>query len=236
MLNPSLRGRFPYQFVIYASIQFVVLTIIAMFIYPGGTGSDPSLDSYDFFRNFFSSLGLTVAPDGEQNWAAAILFFIALSVAGLGLVIYFIAEPQFFRRTRLLGALSILGSLFGVFCGVCFIGVAFTPANLLAEAHGWFVINAFRTFLLAVLFYIPAILLHGSYPKRYAFVYLLFALLLAGYIWLLFNGPGFDSPQGEIVQATGQKIIVYASIIAMLIQGYGSLKLFESGKSFTESS
>lgn len=74
MRNINFRDRFPYQFVIFAAIQFVALTVIAMFIYPGGTGSDPSLESYDFFRNFFSSLGLTVAPDGEPNWVSAILF------------------------------------------------------------------------------------------------------------------------------------------------------------------
>jgi hypothetical protein len=53
--------------------------------------------------------------------------------------------------------------------------------------------------------------------------------MLAGYIWLMINGPGIDAPNGEIVQAAGQKIIVYASIICMGIQSYGSMRLSESG-------
>jgi uncharacterized membrane protein YqjE len=47
------------------------------------------------------------------------LFFIALSVAGLGLVVYFIVEPQFFWHKRSQRILSILGSIFGIISGVC---------------------------------------------------------------------------------------------------------------------
>lgn len=222
-------GKRPFQFTLIASLQFVLLTLIAMPFYPGGTHTNPTTSGYSFFRNFFSSLGLTVAPNGETNTIAAILFFIALSVAGLGLVVYFIVEPQFFWHKRSQRILSILGSIFGIISGVCFIGVAFTPANLLPAAHGWFVVNAFRSFLVVVVFYAIAVLLNRDYPNIYAGVYVLFAVMLAGYIWLMINGPGIDAPNGEIVQAAGQKIIVYASIICMGIQSYGSMRLSESG-------
>lgn len=218
-------GKRPFQFTAYSAVQFVVLTIIAMFFYPGGTITDHSTSGYSFFRNFFSSLGLTVAPNGEPNTIAAILFFIALSVAGLGLVVYFIAEPQFFWHSRSLRITSIVGSIVGVFTGICFMGVAFTPANLFRDAHSWFVLNAFRSFLVAAIVYAIAILLNKDYPNRYAGVYLLFAVLLAAYIWLMINGPGLDTVQGEMVQVTGQKIIVYASIICMLVQSVGSIRL-----------
>jgi len=218
-------GKRPFQFTIIAAIQFVLLTLIAMPLYAGGTGTDPSNTGYSFFRNFFSSLGLIVAPNGEPNTVSAILFFIALLFAGLSLVVYFIVEPQFFWHKRSLRILSILGSIVGVFTGLCFMGVAFTPADLFLDAHAWFVINAFRSFLVVVLFYTFAILLNRDYPNIYALVYIIFAVLLAAYIWLLFSGIGSDTPEGEMIQATGQKSIVYAAIICMLIQSYGSLKM-----------
>ena len=218
-------GKRPFQFTILAAILFVLLTLIAMPLYAGGTRTDPSNPGYSFFRNFFSSLGLILAPNGEPNTVSAVLFFFALSVAGLGLVVYFIVEPQFFWHRRSIRILSILGSIVGVFTGLCFMGVAFTPADLFLEAHKWFVINAFRSFLVVVLFYTLAIFLNRDYPNVYAVVYMVYAVMLAAYIWLLFSGIGFDTPEGEMIQAVGQKTIVYAAIICMLIQSYGSLKM-----------
>ena len=68
-------GKRPFQFTIFSAILFVVLTIVAMFLYAGGTGTDPDSAGYSFFHNFFSSLGLTIAPNGEPNRASAVLFF-----------------------------------------------------------------------------------------------------------------------------------------------------------------
>ena len=225
-MNRIIRmGERPFQFTALAAIQFVVVTIIAMPLYAGGTHNDPGASGYSFFRNFFSSLGLIEAPNGEPNTISAMLFFVALSVAGLGLVVYFIAEPQFFQSTMVQKVLSIIGSLIGIFTGICFIGVAFTPADVYPDAHAWFVINAFRSFLFVVIFYAAAIFLNRDYQNRYAWVNLLFTILLAAYIWLLFTGPRPDSPEGELIQATGQKLIVYASILCMLVQSYGSIRL-----------
>ena len=220
-------GKKPFQFTIISAAQFVVVTVIAMLFYAGGTHSDPSAASYSFFRNFFSSLGLTVSPNGESNTISAILFFLALSLAGAGLVVYFIFVLQFFWSSALMKTLSVIGSIFGVFSGLCFIGVAFTPADVFLEAHGWFVVNTFRSFLIAVVPFIIVILLNRNYPNIYAIVYIIYALCLLGYILLMMYGPGYGTPNGEVVQATGQKLIVYAAIIAMLIQSIGSIRMVE---------
>jgi hypothetical protein len=41
----------------------------------------------------------------------------------------------------------------------------------------------------------------------------------------LFGGPHIDTPEGVRIQATGQKIVVYAEIGCMFIQSYGALKV-----------
>jgi hypothetical protein len=218
-------GKRPFQLVIWGCGQFVVLTFIAMIIYPGGTKFDPEAPGYTFFHNFFSELGFTVTRGGLVNPIAAPLFFIALTLAGLGLVFFFVVSPQFFWKTTLLKVLSILGSLSGIVSGLAYVGIAFTPANLLPAPHLQFVLLAFRAFLPAVLFYLVAIFINREYPNRYAVVYLIFAGLLAAYIMLITQGPNVDTAQGVMIQATGQKIIVYAAIITIFIQSWGASKL-----------
>jgi hypothetical protein len=218
-------GKRPFQATMYACVQFVALTFAGMFVYPGGTNTDPTTVGYSFTENFFSSLGRTVASNGSANTVAAILFFTALATAGLGLVWFFVAILQFFRQTRTLGALSILGSIFGVITGLAYVGVAFTPADLFLDIHRQFVLIAFQAFLVVSIFYTLAILLNRRYPNTYAAVYLVFAVLLALYVWLMFNGPKPDTPEGLVIQATGQKMIVYAAIICMFVQGYGAVRL-----------
>lgn len=218
-------GKRPFQLVMWGCGQFIVLTVIAMFIYPGGTKFDPGAAGYSFFNNFFSELGFTVTRGGIVNPIAAPLFFIALTSAGLGLAFYFVISLQFFWHTRLLRILSILGSIAGIVSGLAYVGIAFTPANLLPDPHRDFVLLAFRAFLPAVLFYLVAIFIHRDYPNRYAVVYLIFAGLLAAYIMLITRGPDVDTAQGLMIQATGQKIIVYAAIITISIQSWGASKL-----------
>jgi hypothetical protein len=221
-------GKRPFQFGLFAAAQLIVLTLLAMLLYPGGTVADPGSRGYDFFRNFFSDLGRTVSPAGEPNTASAVLFALALTVAGLGLAGFFVAVLQFFwQESRLLRTLGLLTAASGLISGLSFVGVAWAPANLWLGVHGWFVGTAFRAFLVAVLFQLVAVVLHGRYPKVYAAVYAGFALLLTSYLWLLFEGPRPDSPAGLTIQATGQKIIVYAALLTVLIQSYGAIRLHE---------
>jgi hypothetical protein len=219
---------------IIACLQFVVLTVLAMAFYPGGgmvnsTTSDVHTTGisyttgYSFFKNFFSELGLTHVK-GQSNVVSAGLFITALTLAGAGLTIFFAAYPQFFNRTTTGKALSWIGSIFGMVAGISFIGVAFTPADLFIDAHTTFVMWAFRSFMLAAVIYSIVMLREPHYPKKNALVFVIFAILLILYVLLLTFGPSSHTLNGLIIQATGQKIIVYASIISVLIQAWGAKK------------
>jgi hypothetical protein len=197
--------------------QFVLLTLLAMLVYAGGNMANPDAPGYQFFRNFFSDLGLTIAYNGKANTASFLLFTIALSLAGLSLIIFFVLMPRFFKQDKLALGLTWLGSLAGIMAGVCFIGVAFTPANLLLQAHVNFVLGAFGSYFVAVLFYVAAMFKLPAFPRTYQVVLLVFAFILGGYVWLLFNGP-----ENLLIQVTGQKIIAYASILTVFIQAYGA--------------
>lgn len=213
-----------FSLVAFGCVQFVILTFLAMLFYPGGTLGDPSARGYSFFTNFFSELGMTRTHAGGPNTVSFVLFWVALTLAGAGLVLFSLAFRGFFIATRSGRVLSTIGTLFGVVSGLCFIGVAFTPANRLLRPHSQFVLWAFQAFPVAALCYGLAILLHKGYPKRFALVFLALALLLTLYIGLLMRGPALNTPQGVMIQAAGQKVIVYASIISILIQSLGARK------------
>lgn len=205
--------------------QFLFITLLAMLLYPGSTADDPTTQGYTFTQNFFSDLGMTETYSGQANVLSAVLFFVALTAAGLGIIAYFLAFPHFFRNRRLSHYLSLGGSLFGVVTGFGYIGVAFTPANLLLDPHVAFVYLAFVAFFIAALFYTLAIFTNPTYPKTLALIFLAFTFALASYILLIFTGPDLDTLQGLTLQATAQKLIVYAALICMLIQSFAAWRL-----------
>jgi hypothetical membrane protein len=201
---------------------FVILTLVAMLAYTGGTVDNHSATGYSFTHNFLSNLGMLTALSGRPNWVSAVLFFLSLSAAGACLVIFFILFPRLFQDTRMQKVLSLIGSALGVLAGISFVGIAFAPADLARPAHIQFVMWAFRLFPLAVLFYVPVLFMDKRYPKLYAWVFAVFCLMLIGYYLLITNEPSFTSPEGLVIQVVGQKVISYASILSIGIQSLGA--------------
>ena len=80
------------------------------------------------------------------------------------------------------------------------------------------VIWAFRAYFVAVCIYAFVIFRQDVYPRQYGWIFAAFAIFLAGYIGLLEFGPSAETTQGLVIQATGQKIIVYVSIISARAQ------------------
>ncbi|MBD3197769.1 MAG: hypothetical protein GF317_22145 [Candidatus Lokiarchaeota archaeon] len=79
MLIAQLKNKVGYL-VIINCIQFIVLTIIAMFTYAGGTFYNPGTRGESFFNNFFSELGGLKNHEGDSNIISAIfLYFLSLS-------------------------------------------------------------------------------------------------------------------------------------------------------------
>jgi hypothetical membrane protein len=213
-----------FQLVLIGCGLFVTLTVIAMLAYPGGTMRDQSTHSYRFFENVFSDLGRTQARNGEANTLPMVLFVIGLNAAGIGMALFFIAYTQYFGEKWWLRGLSCLGSAAGVASAACFIGIAWTPSDVSRGLHNQFVLWAFRLFLAAVSVYIPALLLGRQVPRLQALTFLIFAGLLAGYLLLLTRGPRPNTLQGLFIQATGQKVIVYASIVSISLQAWWTLR------------
>jgi len=195
-----------------------------MFTYPGGTFTDETTVGYNFLRNFFSDLGRVTAPNGQPNTVSMILFLTALTIVGIGMVLFYIAFRDFFKNDKTGSWVSLIGTIVGVVSGLCFIGIAFAPYDLFFDIHYQLVFWAFRTFLVAVGIYAYVIFRQEYYPRRYGWIFIVFTLFLAGYIGLLEFGPEATTPSGLVIQATGQKIIVYVSIISVMAQSWMAYK------------
>lgn len=207
---------------------FFILTLIAMYLYPGGTMVDASTQGYSFFQNFFSELGFLNAH-GHPNLPSAILFFTSLTLAALGMGAFFLAFPRFFQSDRLSRNLAALGSLTGILSAICFIAIACVPGDVNLPLHKQFVVWAFRLFLAAVFCY-TILLFRGSYPRPFAWIFVIFFFLLAGYVLLIQYGPLVETHAGMVIQAAGQKIIVYAAILTLMLQSYGARSQLKTGR------
>jgi hypothetical protein len=219
-MRQSFWAGAAYRVVIAGILAFLALTTLAMFVYPGGTSLDKTSAGYQFFFNFFSDLGRTVAHNGQPNTLASVLFVLAMACAGGGLIMFFIAFTRFFQHTSVERVISWVATGFGVIAGVCFIGVGLAPSNVNQRLHGLFVLSAFGTFLIATATYAILILREPAYPNRYAWPFLVFALMLAVYMWVLTQGP-----RDTFIQVTAQKIIVYASVGSVLLQAFAAQRV-----------
>jgi hypothetical protein len=233
--DPSLaKANFRVSLLLYACAQFFVLTIAAMFLYPGGAKYHLAAERYLFLHNFFSDLGATRTYSGKPNMLCASLFILALSFLGMAMIVasplwkvwnsHVPAEatqdgtPPFSAPRKM--PWGIAAQIFAALSGLCYLGVAVTPWNYFLDAHNNFVKGAF-SFLLGLI----VCLLLGQISERETTPYLIancvYLILLAGYVYLLFAGPSLQTQNGFSVQVAAQKIITYVSILNLAVQSVG---------------
>ena len=194
-----------------------MLTLLAMALYPGGTHHSPDATRYLFTRNFFSDLGATQTYSGKPNLLCEVIFIVALASIGLGLIVSSGVWRSIGRQAAALGTAS---QVFAALAGICFVGIAATPWNILGRAHMFFVKLGF-SLLLALMGSMVAFQRRNRWPGFYIACNWIYILVLAVYVWILFYGPGLKTDSGLVFQVVAQKIIVYASILNLATQAYG---------------
>ena len=208
---------------LYAAVQFLVLTTIAMFLYPGGYENGDEIvyhtTHYSFIHNFFSDLGATRTYTGKCNTASMVLFIIALVSVGIALIVFsFNYTALTYPRGRLIttGKVSVVIAFIS---GLSFIGIACMPWNLFLDGHMMAVRFAFG-FLLVYIVRMLAMQVRnewGGWPIGLNIVYL---VLLVVYVGLFLLAPEFGLPIGRTAEVIAQKVMVYSSIINLGLQAY----------------
>ncbi len=200
---------------------FVVLTTLAMLLYPGGTVPEAATHGYQFFINYFSDLGQTRTQSGASNYASMLLFTTAVVSVGIALAAFFLAFSTFLRsRTASPTALRLnrIATRFGVASAVCFIGLAAIPENLFAAGHFLCVQGAFNFLLVAIILEIAALRLTTGISPWLLVVNATFVVVLFGYVLLLIFGPSSKTLIGDEINVVGQKLIVYGALAAVFAQ------------------
>jgi hypothetical protein len=228
------KANFRVGLLLCACAQFIVLTIAAMFLYPGGGKYHLAAEHYLFLQNFFSDLGATRTYSGKPNMLCASLFVLALSFLGMAMIVASPLWKAWLARVPAEAAQDnkapfsvprvttwgIAAQVFAALSGICYLGVAVTPWNYFLDAHNNFVKGAFSLLLGLIV-----CLLLGQVSERETTPYLVancvYLILLAGYVYLLFAGPSLQTQNGLAVQVAAQKIITYISILNLAVQAVG---------------
>jgi hypothetical membrane protein len=203
-----------------SALQFVVLTIAAMWMYPGGAKYVLGSDHYLFFQNFFSDLGATRTHSGRNNLPSEVLFVVALSAVGLGMIGSSSSWHVIAAKGKRGTGWGVVAQVLSVLSGACFVGVGVTPWNLVLAAHNAFVKAAFLL-LMGFLVSITMLQVKNRWPSRYTICNWIYLVMLAAYLYVLFYGPRLDTGRGLAFQVAAQKIIVYASILNLGYQALG---------------
>jgi hypothetical protein len=210
------------RIVVVIGLLFYLLLTISMLLYPGGTKADPHTQGYSFFTNFLSDLGHTVSISGQSNIASMVLFISALILGALATGLFSLAFTQLFTLTPFTIRFSRLGALCGLLAGLCIFGVAVVPEDLSSWLHNFCIYAALVVFVAAYLFFFLAIVRTKGLPKRISWVYIALGVVLVVYtiisVWVTFFGPAPGTPAWVVIQATGQKIIVYVAVLALLVE------------------
>ncbi|MFX0171989.1 MAG: hypothetical protein ACFE9L_08720 [Candidatus Hodarchaeota archaeon] len=183
----------------FASFQYLVLTFIAAFLYPGG---------YDYFQYNFSALGRVNAINGEPNPVSSFLFLVACMITGILLIPFWIIIYSLFRKTLIEKILALIGSVSGILSAPLLIGLAVYPSDTQSLGHGFFARYFFLAFAVAILLYSVVILFNREYPNIFSIVGLAIFILVVIYVFVPLYGLG----------PLTQKIIVYSYIIWAFIQ------------------
>ena len=202
----------------YSIALFVILNILAMVFYPGGNIHDPEQIGYVFTRNFFSDLGTTVSYSGAHNTVSCILFNTSLCICGFTFIVLFYKVKNLFK----LKALSNLATFFGIMGGVSFIGVAFTPADLLLDPHILFAHGIFRSLLIASILFTILIFKNKNFDNKYGYGFIVFGVMVLAYVLVSELGPNPRSnPTALLIQVISQKIIAFWLLLSIYIYSVG---------------
>ena len=222
-----------FGFALLACAAFLMLTTLAMAFYPGGTALDANSSGYHFWINFFSDLGRTTARNNAPNPVAAPLFKAALSAAGVALAVFHFGLARALwrsagQRALLADCAIVLMGASGIIAGACFVGVALNPSNLRPALHLTSVIWAFRFFLLASIVSGLIVRKRPAFPRALIWLVGVFALLLFAYVLLIWRGPSTETETGLAIQATSQKLIVYAAVACVAAQSWVMRQMSDS--------
>jgi hypothetical membrane protein len=190
-------------------LAFVVLTVMSVFLYPGGTYRDHTTAGYSFFRNFLSDLGMPQSWDGRSNPLGAALFVSAEVLLAIALVAFFVGFVRLLSTSPRARGFSRAAAGAALVACLALVVASVTPANRFQTIHVEAALLVFRASFVATGLLALAIARDGRFAPATVLIALLLPVALAVYIGVLELGPSARrSDVGLAFQATSQKVIL----------------------------
>jgi hypothetical protein len=187
---------------IIGSIQFILIPIIAMFYYGGGTAWNHEAVGYTFWQNFLSDLGRTFSYNGVENIVSSPLFNASLGLFGVSLVLLHSSAYRLFSSK-----LGYFITLSGMISGIGMIIIASAPDNLLPNRH-MLGVWIWALFLLVISI---LIIIHDVSSKEGKHLFVILSVLMSLAVTYHIS-QGFMDVRGPLVAAT-QKVVVYLNCV-----------------------
>jgi len=202
--NKSNLVQIGYCAGIISVAQFIILTVVAMLIYPGG---------YSFSHNFFSSLGMVNSANNHlPSTASRIIFIIACTITAIMNIPFSLALRTNLTETKAEKYLGWIGTVLAISSSPFLFLLSIFPADTLGNIHLQVTRIFFLLFGLAVIIYTAAFFVNKWYNKIIASYGILVAIMAIVYILLfMFN-------------AIFQKFTIYLMILWVIVQGAYLLK------------
>ncbi len=201
-------------------IQYLVLSTIAMALYPGGTKYDPSTTGYLFWNNMISDMGRTIAHNGAPNAASSALFITAMCILAATFVPFYIALSNQFSSSTRIKRYACTAALLGIGTGLLLALAAMFPQDLFSQLHLRFAQFSFVVLVPSILIYWWLMRGDARFPWPCAPTFLaLVIIILAGIVVTIISGSGIDAVT-VTVQATTQKIMVYSWNACMPVEAW----------------
>ena len=121
-----MKDRLPRFITFFGCFQFILVTTLAAFLYPGG---------YKYFGYYLSDLGRSVAINGDINPLSSALFSLTLVILGFTLIPFWIRIQMISSLKKKANILKKLGSLLGLLAMMFSVGIAFTPVDIYPIPH-----------------------------------------------------------------------------------------------------
>ncbi len=113
----------------------------------------------------------------------------------------------------------------GMAAGLCLVGVGLTPVNKNWVEHNQLATWASEEFAVACFCYMVVTLRATHSPKRFAPAFVLTVVTTMGYVAIYLFGPPWNTPVGEMVQATAQKVVVLISIASLTFVSWNACRV-----------
>ncbi len=205
---------------ILGQVLFLILVFLAMIFYAGGTRDYPALIGYSFWGNTISDSGRIIAWSGLLNTTSMVFLSTALIVYAVFFIPFYIIVSKLFSDGKIEKYASKIGCILGVIFSLSYVGIAFTPADVLYTPHMIIVLIGYICAFLMSVFFTIAFFKNKEFSNIYAIIFALFTIFY--FVTQIIALVGLSSDRNLMVLM--QKLGTFVSIGVFFIIGYGIWK------------